>query len=342
MPHTVVRRGLTRRATALATARGLTRRASALATATLSSAVTGALLAGSLVAGSSASAAAPSSAAAPPGQRTSYVNPVSKRFADTFADPSVFRGKDGWWYAYGTSDPLREGEGTAHRIPVARSRDLVTWTHTGDAFSSANLPRWADTDGEPTAALWAPDIRYVDGEYRMYYVVTQTTVTPEDNDNAVGVATAPTPTGPWTDSGAPVVGPRRGGPGHNFKWTFDPNEFTDSDGKRYLYYGSYYGGIFVTELTPDGKHTVGGPTMVAIDNRYEGAYVVKRDGYYYLFGSSANCCAGPTTGYSVYVGRSRSPMGPFLDKQGQSMTESRVGGSIVVTPNGNKWIGPGH
>ena len=82
--------------------------------------------------------------------------------------------------------------------------------------------------------------------------------------------------------------------------------------------------------------------MVAIDNRYEGSYVVKRDGYYYLFGSSANCCAGPTTGYSVYVGRSESPRGPFIDREGQSMTESRVGGSIVVTPNGNKWIGTGH
>jgi hypothetical protein len=82
--------------------------------------------------------------------------------------------------------------------------------------------------------------------------------------------------------------------------------------------------------------------MVAKDNRYEGAYVVKRDGYYYLFGSSANCCAGPTTGYSVYVGRSTSPRGPFLDKQDQPMTDSRVGGSIVVTPNGNNWIGPGH
>lgn len=33
---------------------------------------------------------------------------MSKDFADTFADPAVIRGKDGWWYSYGTSDPLRE------------------------------------------------------------------------------------------------------------------------------------------------------------------------------------------------------------------------------------------
>lgn len=269
---------------------------------------------------------------------SSYTNPVSKDFADTFADPAVIKAKDGFWYAYGTTDPLREGEKEFHTIPISRSKDLVSWEYVGDAFDEPTEVPWADTD----AALWAPDVRYLDGEYYMYYVVTQTTVTPDRDDNAIGVATAPTPAGPWTDSGEPVVGPRRGGPGNNFKWTFDPSEFTDSDGTRYLYYGSYYGGIFVTELSPDGKRAVGEPTMVAIDNRYEGAYVVKRDGYYYLFGSSANCCAGPTTGYSVYVGRSESPEGPFLDKKGVSMTESRVGGTIVVTPNGNKWVGTGH
>jgi len=270
-----------------------------------------------------------------------YTNPVSKGFADTFADPAVIKGKDGYWYAYGTSDPLREGEGEEFSyIPISRSKDLVNWEYVGDAFDAPTDVSWAADD----ASLWAPDIRYMDGKYHLYYVVTQTTVTDEPNDNAIGVATAPTPAGPWTDSGAPVVGPRRGESGDpgDFKWTFDPNEFTDEDGTRYLYYGSYYGGIFVTELTPDGKRAVGEPTMVAIDNRYEGAYVVKREGYYYLFGSSANCCAGPTTGYSAYVGRSESPTGPFLDKEGQSMTESRVGGSIVITPNGNKWIGTGH
>src|SRR5215210_529287 len=269
-----------------------------------------------------------------------YTNPVSKTFADTFADPSIIKAKDGYWYAYGTSDPLREGEGTSHTIPISRSKDLVNWEYVGDAFDAPTEVSWAAGD----AGIWAPDIRYMDGKYYMYYVVTQTTVTDEPHDNAIGVATAPTPTGPWTDSGGPVVGPRRGESGDpgNFKWTFDPNEFTDKDGTRYLYYGSYYGGIWVTELAPDGKRTVGEPTMVAIDNRYEGAYVVKRDRYYYLFGSSANCCAGPTTGYSVYVGRSTSPKGPFLDREGQSMTESRVGGYLVVTPNGNKWIGTGH
>lgn len=281
-------------------------------------------------------------------QPAAYKNPVSRGFADTFADPAVIKGKDGYWYAFGTTDPLKEGQNRFRTIPISRSRDLVEWRYVGDAFDSASDIDWADMgeEGNPDddARLWAPDIRYVDGTYYLYYVVTQTTVTDGRNDNAIGVATAPTPTGPWRDSGDPVVEPRPGDSGNpdDFEWTFDPNEFTDSDGTRYLYYGSYYGGIFVDRLTESGTEVEGNPTQVATNDRYEGAYVVKRDGYYYLFGSSANCCAGPTTGYSVYVGRSESPRGPFLDREGASMLESRVGGTIVVTPNGNRWVGTGH
>ena len=281
-------------------------------------------------------ALSPRAAQAGPG---TYTNPVSRDFADTFADPAVIRAKDGYWYAYGTTDPLREGEGTRHIIPTARSADLVNWTYVGDAFTESTLPDWA----APDAALWAPDIRYLDGTYYLYYVVTQTDVTDEPNDNAIGVATSDSPTGPWEDSGGPVVGPRRGaGASGDFLWTFDPSEFTDLDGTRYLYYGSYYGGIFVTELSRDGTRAVGAPTQVAIDNRYEGAYVIRHGRWYYLFASEANCCAGPTTGYTVFAGRSASPRGPFTDRDGISLRTSRVGGTIVVTPNGNRWVGTGH
>jgi beta-xylosidase len=154
---------------------------------------------------------------------STYTNPISRDFADTFADPAVIKTKDGYWYAYGTTDPLREGEMRFHTIPIARSEDLVDWTYVGDAFESAAEIRWADMgaadDPDDDARLWAPDIRYMNGKYYMYYVVTQTTITSEPNDNAIGVATAPTPTGPWTDSGAPVVGPRPGESGNGRRWS---------------------------------------------------------------------------------------------------------------------------
>ena len=170
---------------------------------------------------------------------TVYHNPVSRTVADTYADPDVVRGTDGWWYAYATSDPLRSGETTPHYIPMSKSRDLVHWQYAGDAFTAATLPSWADTANG--AALWAPDVHYTHGQWRMYYVVTRTTVTPDLDDNAIGMATASSPLGPWTDSGTPVVGPRRGGPGNNFLWTFDPEVVRDLDGTEHLFYGSYYG-----------------------------------------------------------------------------------------------------
>ena len=274
------------------------------------------------------------SAAGQPGDR-SYVNPVSAPVADTFADPAVIRGKDGHWYAFGTSDPLREGERTPHLMPIMRSDDLVNWRYVGDVFSAANRPSWATEN----SGLWAPDIRYLDGRYLLYFTVTDTTLNPGD-DSAIGVATAPTPTGPWTATAGPVVAPRPDGP--NFKWTFDPTMISDLNGRNWLYYGSYYGGIFTVPLTQDGLTAAGAPTMVAIDNRYEGSYVIRHGDWYYLFASAANCCAGPTTGYSVFVGRAAQPTGPFVDRDGVSLLVSRVGGTPVIQPNGNAWVGTGH
>src|SRR4051794_11288195 len=89
-----------------------------------------------------------------PAHQQTYTNPVSKTFADTFADPTVIRGQDGYWYAYATSDPLRSGEGTPHRVPTARSADLVDWTFVGDALTGAAAPYVA-----AGASYWAPDVR---------------------------------------------------------------------------------------------------------------------------------------------------------------------------------------
>jgi arabinan endo-1,5-alpha-L-arabinosidase len=272
---------------------------------------------------------------------TVYRNPVSRSVGDTYADPDVVRGTDGWWYAYATSDPLRSGDTTPHYIPMSKSRDLVHWRYAGDAFTAATLPGWADTANG--AALWAPDVHYTAGQWRMYYVVTRTTVTADLDDNAIGMATAPTPLGPWTDSGAPVVGPRRGGDGNNFLWTFDPEVVRDVDGTERLFYGSYYGGIFQQPLDATGTHTTGAATRIAIDNKFEGTYITHRNGYWYLFASTANCCAGPTTGYSVEVARSTSLTGPYVDRDGLRIdVGGDTGGTPVLYQNGNRWIGTGH
>ncbi|MGA8027476.1 MAG: family 43 glycosylhydrolase [Bryobacteraceae bacterium] len=74
---------------------------------------------------------------------------------------------------------------------------------------------------------------------------------------------------------------------------------------------------------------------------YEGASFWKHDGYYYLFLSTSTCCDGPLSGYSVYVGRSQTPTGPFIDKDGVPLLTFAPGGFISIAANGNKWVGPG-
>lgn len=265
-----------------------------------------------------------------------YTNPVTQSFADTYADPAVIQGKDGWWYAYATADPLKAGDPSTIGH-IARTRDWVNWEYVGGIFNDTNRPSWA-TKG---SFLWAPDVRYIDGQYVMYYTVTDTTLNADGWDPAIGVATAPSPAGPWTPTDAPIVAPRESGDGRFFN-TIDPAGFTDREGNNYLYFGNYFGGTFVVKLDSAGLKATSGETLIGAWDRYEGSYVTEHDGWYYYQASSANCCAGPATGYSVFVGRSRSPMGPFVDKDGLQLTDSVTGGSLLVTQNGNRWIGAGH
>jgi arabinan endo-1,5-alpha-L-arabinosidase len=287
-----------------------------------------------------------------------YRNPIapeiaSDGFVESCADPTVIYGQaQQRWYLYCTTDPLNDddrdgGNFRFHLIPVMSSADLVNWRYEGDAFSSR--PAYA-TSG---AGLWAPEIVYhpETSQYFLYYTVTDTTL--PGGGSAIGVATGPTPLGPWTHAAAPVVEPHGAdccGAGSR-RWVYDP-DVVRTAGQDYIYYGSYFGGISVRDLAEDGlTSNPASQTNVAIANKFEGAEVVDHGGFYYLFASATNCCAGPLTGYSVFVGRSQSPTGPFLDGEGVSLndnedigdpTDGRAGGTVVLSMNGNRWVGPGH
>jgi arabinan endo-1,5-alpha-L-arabinosidase len=264
-----------------------------------------------------------------------YTNEVTRGYSIDFPDPAVMRGKDGNWYAYSTGGPYDEQNQAGSSYKIARSPDLVHWENAGDVFPEGDRPSWATA----TTGFWAPDIRYLNGQYLLYFTVPDTTTTTQGFDPAIGVATAPTPAGPWTPSDEPLIPAKPLGGG--FDTVIDPALFTDENGTHHLFYGGYGTGIWVVELSADGRSTVSEPVHVAA-SRYEGPNVVERDGWYHLFASSANCCAGPTTGYTVFVGRSRDPLGPYVDRLGKPLLASRAGGTPVIAPNGNKWIGTGH
>ncbi|MFF0341381.1 family 43 glycosylhydrolase [Kribbella sp. NPDC004875] len=279
--------------------------------------------------------AVPQAAPTPP---TTYTNPLMQDVAQAFSDVGLIRAKDGAWYSYATNTSLTrenaDNHGPAHLLPMMKTTDLVHWEFLGDAFSEANHPQWA---GWPQKGYWAPDVRYVDGEYYMYYSAPGST----SLGAAIGLATAPTPAGPWTDIGHPVV---------NFVadsevMEIDPMMFIDDDGTKYLYYGSFRrGGIHVVKLSADGRNAVGESTQVVAGERGEGTWVTKRGPWYYLFYSGYGCCIGDVGGggYPLLVGRSKSPVGPFLDENGVSLTADQPGGTIVNSYNGNSLTATGH
>jgi arabinan endo-1,5-alpha-L-arabinosidase len=291
---------------------------------------------------------------------TTYTNPLKPKTStgttvQNCADPSVLRGRGGeagTWYMYCTSDPLNDkdtsgsGGPVFRRLPTLRSRDLVHWTYVGQALPGR--PSWATS----TAKLWAPDVVY-SSTYDRYYLtfaVTDTVASVSgeprcDTDPAIGVAVASKPTGPWRTLSAPLVAPRRTGSGCSFASTIDPDVLGGSVGRQStIYYGGFRDGLQArpVTLTSTGMRTTGSETRVSIGRRYEAANVLKHGDWYYLTASSGSCCNGAMSGYGVFAGRSRSPYGPFVDREGASMLDARTGGTPMLVMNGNRWIGPGH
>lgn len=264
--------------------------------------------------------------------------------AESCADPTAIRGQqpgDTHWYLYCTSDVLDssetgpDGQPVVHTLPTYTSTDLVHWSYVGDAVPDSARPAWA------TGFLWAPDVVWKGDHYLLYFAVSATSF--PGGGAAIGVATSAGPTGPWTVSATPAVAPEdaaccAGSP----RALLDP-EVVSAGQTSYIYFGSYFGGISARTLSADGLTSdPASETAIAIDNRYEGALVVQHGGWWYLMASATNCCNGPLTGYAVFAARSRSPLGPFVDRDGVSVLAGRVGGTPVLVQNGNRWVGPGH
>ncbi|SDE17408.1 family 43 glycosylhydrolase [Glycomyces harbinensis] len=277
----------------------------------------------------------PPVAADPGDEPGTYANHIMDDLADAFSDPSIIQGKDGYWYAYATQTSLRKdnrgGEwDDQYFMPIMRSADLVDWEYVGEVFSRDNHPHWRDFD---KTYYWAPDVRYMNGRYYLYYAAAGG----GGPRNQIGLATAPTPAGPWTDIGQPVIAEDDGAN------QIDPAVFVDDDGSKYLYYGSFKNaGVRAVELNAEGTAPVGESVQVVGARQGEAPYVVEREGWYYLFYSGLGCCEREKGGYPVFVGRSESPLGPFTDAEGDSLTGLYPGGTIVNSPNGNRWVASGH
>ncbi len=257
---------------------------------------------------------------------TLYTNPV---FDDDFPDPTVIRSSDGWYYSYATQTIVN---GRMVNIQVARSKDMISWEHLGDALP--DKPAWANE----TQKFWAPHVSQFGQTYYLYYSADPNTLT----GLCLAVATANSPRGPFVDIGKPLKC------GESFI-NIDPMAFDDpKTGKRLLYWGSGHQPIKVQELAPDRISFQPGSESVDLiapmkdegpDNYQrlvEGAWVTKSRDYYYLFFSGDNCC-GDKAHYAVMVARSRSASGPF-----QTLAQATGKANSVILERNERWIAPGH
>ena len=243
-----------------------------------------------------------------------YKNPVVNY---SLPDPTIISADDGYFYLYATED--------IRNTPIHRSKDLVKWELVGTAFTDTSRPTF-----EPRGGLWAPDINYINGEYVLYYAMS---VWGGEWTCGIGVATADKPEGPFTDHGKLFRSNEIG-----VQNAIDPF-YIEVDGKKYLFWGSFRG-LYAIELSDDGLSVKPGAEKRQIaGTAYEGVYIHKRNGYYYMFASVGSCCEGLNSTYTTVVGRSKDFFGPYLDKQGRSMMDNQ---HVIVIQKNAKFVGTGH
>lgn len=221
---------------------------------------------------------------------------------------------------------------TGRGVSIKTSPDRYEWKRAGSVFSEDALPAWHKEDiPEQNGHLWAPDIHYRNGKYHLYYSVSAWM----NFNSSIGYATNTTlnssdPDYHWVDEGK-VISYKNGGEGVN---VIDPNIFIDTDGKVWLFYGSYQAGLRAVELNPEtGKlWDEANPEIITITPSLgEGVFIIKDSQYYYIFASRGICCKGMESTYHVVMGRSENVTGPYVNKEGESWLNDKY--SIFLEGN---------
>lgn len=220
------------------------------------------------------------------GQPAPVSNPV---VPGDYPDPSVIRVGDEYWATATSSE-------WAPHFPLLRSRDLLSWEPVGAIFETA--PAWSD------ANYWAPELQEDKGQFFVYYTAHK-----KNGPLCVAVATAPRPQGPYTDHGPIICDP----PG-----SIDGVLIRDENDVPYLVWkvdGNSRGEptpLFAQQLNEARTGFAQGSTrqqLIVNDAPWEGAvvegpYMMKRDGWFYMFYAGGACCGRACT-YGEGVARSR-------------------------------------
>ena len=248
-----------------------------------------------------------------------YTNPVIN--AD-YSDPDICVGPSGKDY-YMTASSFNCIPG----LPILHSTDLVNWRIIGYALSEL---RPLEVFNKPAHGMgvWAPCIRYHNGEFYIYW---------GDPDYGVFMVKTKDPAGRWDDPVLVIEG----------KGMIDTSPLWDEDGRCYLVNGwagsrsNVKSMLSVRELSADGSKAIGQPVIVFDGNNThhtaEGPKFYKRNGWYWIM-----CPAGGVaTGWQLAM-RSKSPYGPYECKkvmaQGKSSVNGPHQGGWVHTTYGEDWF----
>lgn len=247
-----------------------------------------------------------------------YTNPVIN--AD-YSDPDVcVAGED--YYLTASSFNCIPG------LPILHSKDLVNWEIVGHAVKELEPKQEFDRPSHGNG-IWAPSIRYHNGEFYIYW---------GDPDYGVFMVKTKDPAGEWSKPLCVIPG----------EGLIDTTPLWDDDGRCYLvnaYANSrsrFASVIAIRELSADGTKPIGNPVIIYDGNgtesrTCEGPKIYKRDGWYWVMFPAG----GVPTGFQVAM-RSKSPFGPYESKvvlaQGKTKINGPHQGAWVHTKFGEDWF----
>lgn len=174
-----------------------------------------------------------------------YADPALVAFGEKFYLYPTTDGQDGW-----DTDVFH----------VLESEDLEHWVDRGEILRLGRDVSWASRNA------WAPAAVEKEGRFFLYFSA----------DDNIGVAVADSATGPFTDSGRPLVA-RDAYSGR----AIDPSVFTDDDGSSYLVWGNGVAHMArlrddMISIDPDSVIEWRHPTF------REAAHIHRRGDVYYL------------------------------------------------------------
>ncbi|KAH6629694.1 glycosyl hydrolase [Boeremia exigua] len=244
-------------------------------------------------------------------------------------DPSIIC-EDGTYWRFSTSGNIAVATAPSIKGP---------WTYKG-----ALLPEGTKIQIDPNQDIWAPSISKFDDLYYVHYSVS----TFGSQVSQIGLATAESLSGPWTDHGSLNL------PQQSTYNLIDPYIFQDQpDDTLYFTFGSYWTGIQQFSLPSheqlmalDGSIAQVEDIQTIVTNSSAGAAVVegavthKNGGLYYLFFSVGACCntppnlAAPGNEYRIAVCRAEAVTGPYVDREGRDC-RSQSGGTTILASHGD-------